>query len=310
VAELKRLGHGQQYVSYRDRHAIADRLAKADPGNAGWQRDLSVSYEKIGDVLVAQGNLPEALKSYRDRHAIADRLAKADLKTPTSAPENRMLPRVGPPGNHTAETALAGWGGRTRTPESVRNKIHLNCRHNFRGIGRNGAPETFRVRAAALGICSSRKDFGRRFQRGRPNSIAAWRLRMPGWSDSNSGMRGFEFPGLLPTVAPQSFEQQWRRGTWPHARTGGRDRLHRWVAADPSAYRSSQACCDATTKVPDLMENSVPARPVDVLRGKTYIGTCDEDRRTRHQILIRIVLQPSEELRNTIDLIIVTTVWK
>ena len=100
-----------------------------------------------------------------------------------------------------------------------------------------------------------------------------------------------------------------RRGTWPHARSGGRDRLHRWVAADPSAYRSSQACCDATTKVPDLMENSVPARPVYV-RGKTHIGTCDEDRRTQHRILIRIVLQPSEELRNAIDLIIVTTVWK
>ena len=74
--------------------------------------------------------------------------------------------------------------------------------------------------------------------------------------------------------------------------------------------RSSQACCDATTKVPDLMENSVPARPVYVQRGKTHIGTCDEDRRTQHRILIRIVLQPSEELRNAIDLIIVTTVWK
>ena len=64
--------------SYRDGLAIADRLAKADPGNAGWQRDLSVSYNKIGDVLVAQGNLPEALKSYRDGLAIVDRLAKAD----------------------------------------------------------------------------------------------------------------------------------------------------------------------------------------------------------------------------------------
>src|SRR6266436_5568101 len=42
--------------------------------------------------------------------------------------------------------------------------------------------------------------------------------------------------------------------------------------------RSSQACCDGTTKVPDLMENSVPARPVYVQRGKTHIGTCDEDR--------------------------------
>jgi tetratricopeptide (TPR) repeat protein len=64
--------------SYRDGLAIADRLAKSDPGNAGWQRALSVSYSKIGDVLVAEGNLPEALKSYRDGLAIRDRLAKAD----------------------------------------------------------------------------------------------------------------------------------------------------------------------------------------------------------------------------------------
>ena len=113
--------------SYRDGLAIRERLAKADPGNAGWQRDLSVSlrqdrrraggagqssrgaeilsrrprpfssvwrrrtratpagsaisrcrYDKIGDVLVAQGNLPAALKSYRDDLAIAERLAKAD----------------------------------------------------------------------------------------------------------------------------------------------------------------------------------------------------------------------------------------
>jgi tetratricopeptide (TPR) repeat protein len=65
-------------AGYRTAQASADRLAKADPGNAGWQRDLSVSYTKIGDVLVAQGNLPEALKSFRDGLAIADRLAKAD----------------------------------------------------------------------------------------------------------------------------------------------------------------------------------------------------------------------------------------
>jgi tetratricopeptide (TPR) repeat protein len=34
-------------ASYRDGLAIADRLAQSDPGNAGWQRDLSVSYEKV-----------------------------------------------------------------------------------------------------------------------------------------------------------------------------------------------------------------------------------------------------------------------
>ncbi|MEI2774198.1 MAG: tetratricopeptide repeat protein [Candidatus Competibacter sp.] len=64
--------------AYRDGLAIRERLAQADPGNAGWQRDLSVSYNKIGDVRVAQGNLPEALKAYRDGLAIRDRLAQAD----------------------------------------------------------------------------------------------------------------------------------------------------------------------------------------------------------------------------------------
>jgi tetratricopeptide (TPR) repeat protein len=64
--------------SYRDSLTISDRLAKSDPGNANWQRDLSISFEKVGDVLVAQGNLSEALKSYRDSLTIRDRLAKSD----------------------------------------------------------------------------------------------------------------------------------------------------------------------------------------------------------------------------------------
>ena len=55
-----------------------EQLLRTDPGNAGWQRSLSVSYERIGEVLGAQGNLPEALKSFRDGLAIRDRLARAD----------------------------------------------------------------------------------------------------------------------------------------------------------------------------------------------------------------------------------------
>ena len=69
---------GGALTSYRDSLAISDRLAKSDPGNAGWQRDLSVSYEKVGNVLVAQGDLGGALTSYRDSLAIRDRLAKSD----------------------------------------------------------------------------------------------------------------------------------------------------------------------------------------------------------------------------------------
>ena len=48
-----------------------------DPGIAGWQSDLA-SYVKVGDFLMAQGNLVEALKWYRDGLAVADRLAKAN----------------------------------------------------------------------------------------------------------------------------------------------------------------------------------------------------------------------------------------
>ena len=43
----------------------------------GWQHGLSVSYVKVGDVQVAQGDLADALTSYRDSLAIADRLSKA-----------------------------------------------------------------------------------------------------------------------------------------------------------------------------------------------------------------------------------------
>ena len=38
----------------------------------GWQRDLSVSHNKIGDVLVEQGNLTAALDAYNASLAIAE----------------------------------------------------------------------------------------------------------------------------------------------------------------------------------------------------------------------------------------------
>src|ERR1700730_2643277 len=64
--------------SYSDGLAIIERLAQSDPGNAGWQRDLSVGYERVGDVQVAQGDLKAALKSYRKDLAITERLAQSD----------------------------------------------------------------------------------------------------------------------------------------------------------------------------------------------------------------------------------------
>ena len=43
--------------SFRDGLAIADRLAKADPGNAGWQRDLIVSYVKMAEADRSQAKV-------------------------------------------------------------------------------------------------------------------------------------------------------------------------------------------------------------------------------------------------------------
>jgi len=56
----------------------AYRAAEAADSRAGDERHLSVSYDRIGNVLVRQGTLPEALKSYRAGLEISERLAGAD----------------------------------------------------------------------------------------------------------------------------------------------------------------------------------------------------------------------------------------
>jgi tetratricopeptide (TPR) repeat protein len=75
-------------TEYRASLAIAERLVAADATNATWQRDLSVSHEKVGDVLEAQGDLAGALTEYRASLAIRVRLAAAD---PTNATWQRDL---------------------------------------------------------------------------------------------------------------------------------------------------------------------------------------------------------------------------
>jgi len=58
--------------------ADAYRKAEAAARRNGDERDLSVSFNKVGDVQVAQGDLAGALKSYRDGLAIAERLTASD----------------------------------------------------------------------------------------------------------------------------------------------------------------------------------------------------------------------------------------
>jgi tetratricopeptide (TPR) repeat protein len=54
------------------------RLLKAEPDAPRSQRDLSVSYEGIGDVQRAQGDLASALSSYKEGLGIREKLAMRD----------------------------------------------------------------------------------------------------------------------------------------------------------------------------------------------------------------------------------------
>ncbi len=47
--------------SYQNSLAIAERLAQSDPGNAGWQRDLIVSYVKLSEVTDDKAYVTKAL---------------------------------------------------------------------------------------------------------------------------------------------------------------------------------------------------------------------------------------------------------
>ena len=64
----------------RERATEAYRLLAGlavQPGDTTYQHGLSAAYTEVGDVMVAQGNLPEALQSFRDGHEILKRLAQA-----------------------------------------------------------------------------------------------------------------------------------------------------------------------------------------------------------------------------------------
>jgi hypothetical protein len=67
---------------------IRERLAKTDPGNAGWQRDLSVSYAKLASTHLKLGETPEAVIELRKGREIVARLVTI---TPTNAQWNKDL---------------------------------------------------------------------------------------------------------------------------------------------------------------------------------------------------------------------------
>ncbi len=51
--------------AFRDDLAIAEDLSRADPGNAGWRRDIAVSHAKIANALRASHDLAGARQALR-----------------------------------------------------------------------------------------------------------------------------------------------------------------------------------------------------------------------------------------------------
>ena len=84
VAELEAmalLSAGDMPAATRQLRAMHQQIqvrAAADPANTGWQRDLSVSHNKLGDVAIAAGDLAAARTAYQASLDIAARLAAAD----------------------------------------------------------------------------------------------------------------------------------------------------------------------------------------------------------------------------------------
>jgi serine/threonine-protein kinase len=86
--EIEEGGTAEAKKQYQAAHDLASRLAEADPGSAIDQRDLSVSYTRLGDVYLELGDSKAALEAYQKALEGFQRLALSD---PASAGAQRDL---------------------------------------------------------------------------------------------------------------------------------------------------------------------------------------------------------------------------
>jgi tetratricopeptide (TPR) repeat protein len=63
-------------TSYQASLAISERLAQADPGNARWQRDLSLSYDRVAAVEMRQGARDDADNDFQQGRDIITQLIR------------------------------------------------------------------------------------------------------------------------------------------------------------------------------------------------------------------------------------------
>ena len=63
---------------------MSQRLAQADPSNAGWQRDVSYSLTLLAELYDETGKQAKALEFAQKSLAISERLALLDRSNATS----------------------------------------------------------------------------------------------------------------------------------------------------------------------------------------------------------------------------------
>ena len=64
--------------AYEAGRAIRERLAAGDPSNSAWQRDLSVSFERLGDMALRRDAPTEAADWFERSLGVMRPLADAD----------------------------------------------------------------------------------------------------------------------------------------------------------------------------------------------------------------------------------------
>ena len=107
---------GRAMSRYQQLLRRQEKLAQAEPDRADYQRDLSVSYDRMGDLFRALGQGEEARQAYRKSLAISERLSRSRAR-PRRLPA-RPLGFLRPHGRPLSRPR-SGQGGARRLSKSL-----------------------------------------------------------------------------------------------------------------------------------------------------------------------------------------------
>src|SRR5262245_53351917 len=116
----------QRADAYEESLSVRRKLAAADAGDTGWQLDLSIGLEKVGDLYFVKGDRVRALAAYEEGLAIRRQLAAGD---PANASWQRdvsmSLNKVGDVRRAAGDRA----GALAVYEEALANDLAQACRH-------------------------------------------------------------------------------------------------------------------------------------------------------------------------------------